>query len=70
MMWRSVVKTGNDYQYGLGWMITGGDSSEGNGTVGNIARRDPPLIAFHTGGAVGASSVLLIVPGPVSENGS
>ena len=58
-MWSSGIDTRERYRYSLGWFIER-DVSEGVGV---------PLVAYHTGGAIGASSVLVIVPGPVSENG-
>lgn len=58
-MWSSGIDTKKGYRYSLGWFIEG-DDSEG---------ADVPLVAYHAGGAIGASSVLVIVPGPVSENG-
>ena len=46
--------------YGMGWNIT----EEKERVVGG---RSLPRIISHTGGAVGASSVLVIIPGPVNH---
>lgn len=43
--------------YGMGWVVRG----ESAGTVGG---RDQPFYAAHSGAAVGASSVLIIMPAP------
>ena len=46
--------------YGMGWNII----EEKERVVGG---RSLPRIISHTGGAVGASSVLVIIPGPVNH---
>ena len=73
MMWtptapKKLSKTEgiSGYQYGLGWMIYSVNEKER--VEGG---RSNPLIAYHTGGTVGASSVLVIIPAPpISANSS
>ena len=62
MMWTpNTVATGHrGFQYSLGWMVSNNDTRNG----------DHPLLVYHAGGAIGASSILVIIPGPVSENGN
>ena len=58
MMWRPVVspdKSKPELSYGMGWVVREGDE----GTVGG---RERPFYAAHSGGAVGASSILVIMP--------
>lgn len=60
-MWKPVVTNirfssrVSFLDYGMGWLMRQGDA----GVVGGKGR---PFCVGHTGGAVGASSVLLIVP--------
>ena len=60
-MWKPVVtdirfsSRGPLLYYGMGWLMQQGD-------VGVVGGRVRPFCVGHTGGAVGASSVLLIVP--------
>lgn len=66
MMWTPVAtNTGGNYTYGLGWQIAKPaveQRSESN-------EPSSPLIVYHSGGTIGASSILVIIPGPVTENG-
>ena len=60
MMWKPVVKISDansfsDVHYGMGWFVE--ESSEG--VVGG---RRKMMTVSHTGGAVGASCVLTIIP--------
>ena len=58
MMWTPVVspnKSKPRVGYGMGWIVRDGSS----GTIGG---KDQPFYAAHSGGAVGASSVLVIMP--------
>lgn len=57
-MWRPVVDVGRDHKgmaYGWGWFVNPGKTAVGGGA-------DIPFTVMHTGGAVGASSVLHIQP--------
>ena len=60
-MWKPVVSDigfssrGPLLDYGMGWLMQQGD-------VGVVGGKAKPFCVGHTGGAVGASSVLLIVP--------
>lgn len=45
------------YDYGMGWALTGREGPE----YGGCARK-PPFAAFHTGGSVGGTSALVLVP--------
>lgn len=55
-MWSPVVSTNRKYvSYGLGWMVADEQRS-------SIDELTIPSHVFHTGGAVGATSVLLIIP--------
>lgn len=55
-----VSKKRKETAFGLGWQLLSGTSSYG-------CCRETKFAAYHTGGAVGASSVLLIVPSDSSE---
>ena len=67
-MWKPVVtdirfsSRGPLLDYGMGWLMQQGDG----GIVGGKVK---PFCVGHTGGAVGASSVLLIVPQDPHEPG-
>ena len=67
-MWKPVVtdirfsSRGSLLDYGMGWLMQQKDG----GVVGGKAK---PFCVGHTGGAVGASSVLLIVPQDPHEPG-
>ena len=66
MMWTQAVadvKFGSDppIGYGLGWLV----QKEDAGVVGGKSR---PFCVGHTGGAVGASSVLMIAPAAESNS--
>lgn len=67
-MWKPVVtdirfsSRGPLLDYGMGWLMQRGDG----GIVGGKVK---PFCVGHTGGAVGASSVLLIVPQDPHEPG-
>lgn len=55
-MWSPLVSTNRKYlSYGLGWMIADEQRS-------SIDELTIPSHVFHTGGSVGATSVLLIIP--------
>ena len=58
MMWTPVVspnKSKPHIGYGMGWVVR-------SGSAGIVGARDQPFYAAHSGGAVGASSVLVIMP--------
>ena len=58
MMWTPVVfpyKTKADTGYGMGWVVR-------NGSARTVGGRGQPFYAAHSGGAVGASSILVIMP--------
>ena len=58
MMWTPVVfpyKTKADTGYGMGWVVR-------NGSARTVGGRGRPFYAAHSGGAIGASSVLVIMP--------
>lgn len=64
MMWQSQVSTKkntygdvNGEGYGLGWTVMTPYRAEGGGRV-------PPLVVNHGGGAVGATSILVLLPAP------
>ena len=63
MMWKPAITdispTNPLLSYGMGWFV----SQEQLETVGGKKR---PMLVGHTGGAVGATSVLLIIPGDSS----
>ena len=63
MMWRPVIKTKKklDICYGMGWGIIPKEEEIAGG-------RKTPFVAFHGGSAVGASSSLIIIPGPNPSN--
>ena len=63
MMWRPVIKTKKkpDICYGMGWGIIPKKEELAGG-------RKTPFIALHGGSAVGASSSLIIIPGPNPSN--
>ncbi len=55
-MWSSIAATKKkNVSYGLGWMIVKEQSSSVNESI-------IPAHIYHTGGAVGATSILLIIP--------
>ena len=55
-MWSPVVPTNRkNISYGLGWMVAAEQPS-------SIEELSIPSHVFHTGGAVGATSVLLVIP--------
>ena len=57
-LWSPVMHTNRqNISYGLGWMI-------GNEQRSSINELSIPRHIFHTGGAVGATSILLIIPCP------
>ncbi|MCG8620552.1 MAG: hypothetical protein MJE68_00955 [Proteobacteria bacterium] len=58
MMWTPVVfpyKTKADTGYGMGWVVR-------NGSARMVGGRGRPFYAAHSGGAIGASSILVIMP--------
>jgi serine beta-lactamase-like protein LACTB, mitochondrial len=55
-MWSPIVATNRKHvYYGLGWMVANEQTSA-------INQCTIPAHVFHTGGAVGATSILLIIP--------
>ena len=65
-LWKPVIRMNeedslNNDAYGMGWMIRPMEKKVAHG-------RNQEMLAYHTGGAVGASSVLLILPGKDNNN--
>jgi Beta-lactamase. len=64
-MWKTLpgtrMKWGRDDGYGMGWVVVPQQQEYGGGDIQKFA-------VGHTGGAVGASSVLLMLPDPHSSN--
>jgi serine beta-lactamase-like protein LACTB len=55
-MWSPIVATNNKKTfYGLGWMVK-------NEQPSSVNESTIPFHVYHTGGAIGATSVLLIIP--------
>ena len=55
-LWSPIIATGREeIFYGLGWMI-------GREQPSSVTESAIPTHIFHTGGAVGATSILLIIP--------
>ena len=63
-MWTALPETamkwGRGDGYGMGWVVVPHRQEHGGGDIQNFA-------VGHTGGAVGASSVLLMVPSPLAS---
>lgn len=58
MMWTPVVfpdKSKPQTGYGMGWIVR-------NGSARTVGGRGQPFYAAHSGGAVGASSILVVMP--------
>lgn len=64
MMWKPVVKMNekSDVNYAMGWMTEDGNKGVAGG-------RGKPLIVAHTGGSIGATSILAIAPEEASIQG-
>ena len=54
-MWQTVVKMSEHYYYGWGWMVVASTKP-----VTGVS--PSPTFIGHTGGAVGASSALVLAP--------